>query len=284
MPLIEEALLHARHELDKICDNPQQEARTLLAFLLDKPTTWLIAWPEKQLCKDIWKQYLGFIERRKKAEPLAYIIGQKEFWSLNLKVTPDTLIPRADTECLVELALKLISLSKADSVLDLGTGSGAIALAIASEMPRLNITASDKSQAALLVAENNKATHNCNNVTLLQSDWFHQLKPQRFAVILSNPPYIRENDVHLAEAGLKHEPLSALVSGKFGLDDISKLIHTAPHWLSNNGYLALEHGFDQGPEVRALFKQANYTNPQTERDYAGHERVTYAQHTFSSAN
>lgn len=250
------------------------DAELLLALVLNKPRSYLYTWPDKVLNESQVADYHALLERRKKGEPVAYLLGRQGFWSLDLQVAEHTLIPRADTELLVEAALQLADAQTALTVLDLGTGSGAIALALASERARWQITGVDRIQSAVALAQANQQHTGLNNVQFLHSDWFSALAGQRYDLILSNPPYIAEHDPHLQQGDLRFEPLSALVSGADGLDDIRSIIAQAPSYLARQGCLLLEHGFDQAPAVRALLQQAGFIDVHSQRDLAGHERVS----------
>lgn len=274
---VRSALHESREQLGDYTDNPLSEARLILSFVLDKPVAWLIAWPEACLETSQIKTFQQIIKRRQAGEPLAYITGEHGFWSLTLKVSPDTLIPRADTEVLVETALKLIDENPITSVLDLGTGTGAIALAIASERPDIDVLATDFSDAALKVAHQNLLLIACPNVRFQQSDWFSAIPKQHFDLIVSNPPYIAENDKHLDDIGLKYEPITALTSGEDGLDDIRQIIQAAHNWMSKNGHLVLEHGYNQSASVQFLLEESGFTDIQSVSDYAGQDRVTFAR-------
>ncbi len=275
---VRRALELATQKLQITCDTPHSEARVLLAFILNKPTSWLIAWPEEHLRAEQIHDYEDLVLRRSKGEPIAYLTGTKEFWSLELKVTTDTLIPRADTEVLVELALELIKKNNCHNLLELGTGSGAIALAIASEMPEMNILATDKIKATLLVAKENKIRHKLQNVQFIISDWFNTVKEQKFDIILSNPPYIAQDDMHLYDSGLKYEPRTALVSDQKGLADIIEIISASNQYLRQNGILAIEHGYNQASAVRSVFTKHGFTKIATRRDCTGHERVSFGNY------
>jgi release factor glutamine methyltransferase len=242
---------------------------------------YLLTHPEQTLDAEQRAHYAALFERRLRGEPLAYILGEREFYGLNFRVTPATLIPRADTELLVELALQRIqTLSTACGrgssfrVLDMGTGSGAIALSIAHTRPDIEVTAVDASQEALDVARENARRLNIGNVRLLRSDWFAALAGDRFDLIVSNPPYIADDDAHLAQGDLRFEPRSALASGADGLDDIRRIVEQARMHLNSGGWLLLEHGYDQAERVRELLQQAGFTGVFSARDMAGVERVS----------
>lgn len=274
---VKSALLYAREQLKDRTDNSLSEARLLLCLVLEKSPSWIMAWPESNLETSQHQAFLKVIARRKQGEPLAYITGERGFWSLTLKVSPDTLIPRADTEVLVETALKLIDEHKTSSLLDLGTGTGAIALALACEHPNIKVLATDFSHAALQVAKHNLQSTGLANVSIIQSNWFSEIPKQHFDLIVSNPPYIAENDEHLQDIGLKYEPITALTSGEDGLDDIRTIINTAREWLSANGHLVLEHGYNQSDAVQSLLADAGYSDIHSLKDYADQDRVTFAR-------
>ncbi len=218
--------------------------------------------------------YDALLERRLQGEPVAYILGEREFFGLKFKVTPDTLIPRPDTELLVELALQHMPENKGWRVLDMGTGSGAIALSIAHSRPDAEVTAADASGAALDVARENAGRLGVRNISFLQSDWFSALSGQRFDLIVSNPPYIAAADRHLTQGDVRFEPLSALASGADGLDDIRKIVGQAGAYLEHGAWLLLEHGYDQAAQVRDLLHQNGFVEIFSEKDIAGIDRVS----------
>jgi len=254
---------------------PRLEAEVLLSSLLDKPRTYLVAWPEMQLSPEQADSFNSMIKRRTKHEPIAYITGCREFWSLNLEVTPDTLIPRPETETLVELALEHIPQRDPMKIADLGTGSGAIAAAIASERPMCTILATDFSPNTLRVAERNFHRLGFKNIHTSMGEWCSALPPgEQFDIIVSNPPYVAEGDGHLAHDGLPWEPQRALRAGDDGLDELSQIIAGTPEHIASGGWLLLEHGFDQGDRVRSLLEQAGYSAIHTSQDLSGHDRVS----------
>ncbi|MCW8975031.1 MAG: peptide chain release factor N(5)-glutamine methyltransferase [Sedimenticola sp.] len=251
------------------------EAEILLAHALNKNRSYLYAWSEQLLSIEQEQSFLEYLRRHNQGEPLAYITGIKEFWSLTLKVTPDTLIPRPETELMVERALELTREIIHPTIADLGTGSGAIAAALASELPNCSIMATDFSVQTLAVAQFNFKKLGLNNIQTGIGSWFRALPAgEAFDLILSNPPYVAENDPHLLEDGLPREPAAALTAGKDGLDDIRHLIKSAPDHLVTEGWLLLEHGYDQGQAVRQLFAESGYREITTHMDLEQRERLT----------
>jgi release factor glutamine methyltransferase len=224
------------------------------------------------------------LARRAAGEPVAYITGEREFWSLRLTVTPDTLIPRPETELLVEQALARVPDDAALTIADLGTGSGAIALALARERPACRVIATDRSAAALAVARANAARLHIGNIEFREGVWLAPLAGLRLAMIVGNPPYVRDGDPHLAAGDVRFEPATALIGGADGLDAIREIAAAARGRLADGGWLLLEHGQDQGPAVRGVLEQFGYREIASVRDLAGHERVTRAQsknHVFA---
>ncbi len=234
----------------------------------------LFARPESPVSPQDDERFRLLLVRRLQGEPIAHIVGHREFWSLQLDVTPATLIPRPDTELLVELALERIPVAATFTIADLGTGSGAIALAIASERPRCHIVASDISEEALAVARRNAQQLALTNVEFLQGDWYQALGSTRFDLILSNPPYIRANDPHLAKGDVRFDPPAALVSGVDGLDALRCIIADAQQHLRPGGWLLVEHGYDQGDVVAELFAVAGFTQMATINDLGEQPRVS----------
>ena len=250
------------------------EVQCLLQAVLQVNRAWLLTHPEQLLDANQHARYMALLERRLNGEPIAYLLGEREFFGLVFKVTPATLIPRPETELLVELALQHIPQQGTCRVLDLGTGSGAIALSIAHARPDAEVVAVDASAAALEVARFNMQQLNLGNVRLLHSDWFGALQGERFDVIVSNPPYIAADDAHLGQGDVRFEPPSALISGAHGLDDIRRICAQARAHLRPEGWLLFEHGYDQAVQVRALLQQYGFGEIFSARDLSGIERVS----------
>ncbi|MEL2242644.1 peptide chain release factor N(5)-glutamine methyltransferase [Leclercia adecarboxylata] len=254
-------------------ESPRRDAEILLEHVTGKARTYLLAFGETELTADQQAQLEALLARRKTGEPVAHLVGEREFWSLPLYVSAATLIPRPDTECLVEQALARLPAAPA-RILDLGTGTGAIALALASERPDCQVTAVDVMPDAVALAQRNLERLGLKNVTVRQSSWFAALADQQFETIVSNPPYIDECDPHLGEGDVRFEPRSALVAADQGLADLSHIIIQSRQHLVSGGWLLLEHGWTQGDPVRNLFRQAGFTQVETCRDYGGNERLT----------
>lgn len=250
------------------------EAQLLLQTLLNVNLAWLLAHEHDALQANIHKEFEVLLSRRLQGEPIAYILGQREFYGLNLIVTPDTLIPRPDTETLVEAALAKIPEGVSHSILDLGTGTGAIALALAKHRPLASVSAVDASQGALDVAKRNAAALTIPNVHFVLGNWFSALEGKRFNVIVSNPPYIEQNDPHLSQGDLRFEPLSALASGADGLHDIRQIIDNGLIYLQPQGWLMLEHGYNQAELVADLMAHSGLVDIATMQDLGGNNRVT----------
>jgi release factor glutamine methyltransferase len=257
-------------------EEARSEAQILLQTALGVGRAYLLAHPERVLTEQEHAVYQALFQRRLAGEPLAYILGEREFFGLDFKVTPATLIPRADTELLVERALAHLPVC-GGRVLDLGTGSGAIALAIAHARPDIEMTAVDASVAALTVAQENARRLGIGNASFMPGDWFSPLVGQKYDLIVSNPPYIAEGDRHLSQGDLRFEPASALASGPDGLDDIRRIVAEAGTYLIDGGWLLLEHGYDQSAQVRELLHRAGFGTIGSDRDMAGIERVSYGR-------
>jgi release factor glutamine methyltransferase len=273
---ITQLLTEAVQQLEASSESARADAEILLAHCLQKSRTYLFTWPEKKPDNATQAAFMRLLSERLRGIPIAYLTGQREFWTLNLKVTPDTLIPRPETELLVETALALLPPSPTN-ILDLGTGTGAIALAIASERPDSQVTACDFSATALAVAAENASANNILNIQFILSDWFSALPAQRFDIIVSNPPYIEVDDPHLAQGDVRFEPLTALTAGQDGLDDIRHIVKTAAQWLQTDGWLLLEHGYQQGTAVTARLQASGFQNVRCLPDLTGNDRVSIGQ-------
>lgn len=267
-------LKRAGDSLHSSSDSPRLDAELLACLALDKPRSYLHTWPEAELDEAQLSRLQQLLAQRQAGTPMAHITGKREFWSLDLYVSPATLIPRPETETLVSFVLQHYPAEPALSLVDLGTGSGAIALALASERRGWDITATDISPAALAVARRN-AEQLALPISLLQSHWLEQLGQQRFDLIISNPPYIAENDPHLLQGDVRHEPLSALVSGEDGLDAIRQIAIQAPAHLQPGGALLMEHGYDQKDGVRKIFAAVGYHGIIQLQDDGGNPRMTF---------
>lgn len=271
---IEACLTEATSALAGVTDLPRWEAESLLSHVLLCDRLSLRMEAKEMITAQAYEQFLALLARRLSGEPLAYVLGKKEFWSLSLKVTPATLIPRADTECLIETVFEFFSKDRAIRVLDLGTGSGAIALALAKECPLWEVTAIDCSSAALRVARENAKRHQIDTVRFLEGSWFSPLDwHEQFDLIVSNPPYLAEEDPHLVTE-IRFEPRQALVAKQAGFSDLFEIIEGAKTRLSPGGCLILEHGYEQAARLRAYFEEAGYQRVSTRRDLAGHERIS----------
>lgn len=261
-------LREARARIDDL------DAQFLLAHVLDKPRSWLYAHADAVLPPDVCERFDALVARRSRGEPVAYLTGRRGFHDLELMITADTLIPRPETEVLVDLALQRLRPGAAARVADLGTGSGAVGLAIARARPDVEVVATDRSVAALAVARANAGALGIGNVGFREGDWYAALDAQRFELIASNPPYIAGDDPHLGEGDLRFEPRGALTPGGDGLDAIRWIIAGAPAHLQPGGWLLLEHGHDQGASVRALLSAAGFVEVATEQDLEHRDRVS----------
>lgn len=257
-------------------DSAKRDAEILLGFVTGRARTYLLAFGETPLTAEQTEQLTVLLARRERGEPVAYLVGEREFWSLSLSVSPATLIPRPDTECLVELALERLPAAPC-AILDLGTGTGAIALALASERPDCQLTGIDLQPEAVALAQHNAQKLAINNARFLQGSWFTPVAGQKFALIASNPPYIDEADPHLGQGDVRFEPCSALVAAEQGLADLAAIVQQAADYLEPQGWLLLEHGWQQGENVRALLNAAGFIAVATHRDYGGNDRVTLGQ-------
>lgn len=282
MPPLSHHLKHdtprLQHALALDFSTARIEVQCLLQHVLRVNRAYLMTYPERELDAAEWATYKTLLNRRLQGEPMSYLLGEREFYGLMFNVTSATLIPRPDTELLVELALARIPQGQPCRVLDMGTGSGAIAVSLAYHRPAADITAVDASPDALAVAQSNANRLLKNgNLRGLSSNWFSALAGERYHVIVSNPPYIRAADPHLQQGDVRHEPLTALASGDDGFSDLRQIISHAPAHLHPDGWLLLEHGYDQAAEVRALLQQAGFKSVFSERDLSGIERVSGGQ-------
>ncbi|HYM34307.1 MAG TPA: peptide chain release factor N(5)-glutamine methyltransferase [Steroidobacteraceae bacterium] len=260
-----------------VSTSPQLDAEILLHALTGIHRAAIYAHPEQSLTPEQLEDLQPALVRRERGEPIAYIIGRQEFWSMPLEISSATLIPRPETELLVERALERVPLNDASRVLDLGTGSGAIALAIAHARAHTHVVAVDVSRDALVVARNNRRTLGIDNLEIKHSDWFSELNDERFDVIVSNPPYIAINDPDLSPAVANFEPAIALYSGPTGFEAIECIVKEAREHLTPKGWLLFEHGWKQGAAVRSLLVQQGYSHVRSHSDLPGHERVTQGQ-------
>lgn len=254
-------------------DSPKRDAEILLGFVTGKSRSWLVAFDETALLPEQLACLNALLARRVRGEPVAHLVGEREFWSLPLRVSDATLIPRPDTEVLVEQALARLPAAPS-RILDLGTGTGAIALALASERPDCQVLGVDRIEAAVTLAQSNAERLAIANAEFALSHWFDALPAARFDLIVSNPPYIDACDRHLSQGDVRFEPRSALVADEAGLADLRLLIAQAPQWLAPGGWLLLEHGWQQDAAVRALMQQQGFLQVETVNDYGGNPRVT----------
>ena len=270
---IEQILKRAEQKLSSCSDSPRLDAEILLASLLKKNRSYFMAFPEVVPSKAEQEQFETLLSQRLQGHPIAHIIGTREFWSLDLNVNQHTLIPRPDTEILIEYILHNFAQENL-KVADMGTGSGAIALALASEKPNWQISATDRSPEALETARGNATKLGLQNISFSQGNWFEALEANDLDLLISNPPYIPANDPHLTQGDVRFEPDTALISGEDGLDDIRYLIKHAVEYLTQDGWLILEHGYDQKQSVKDLFVAAGYQQITQIDDYAGNPRMT----------
>jgi release factor glutamine methyltransferase len=270
MTTVGAALAAARAKL------PASEARLLLGHVTGRPPAWLIAHDDEELDEDTLLGFASLVARRAGGEPVAYLLGHREFFGRDFAVSPAVLIPRPETELLIELALATGTNADVPTrILDLGTGSGCIAVTLALELPLAQVSAVDRSAKALTVAQQNAQRHGAR-LRLLQSDWFAALAGERFDLIVANPPYVAATDPHLADGDLRHEPPTALASGSDGLDAIRSIVADAPLFLAPGGRILLEHGHDQGAAVRDLLEASGLAGVEQHRDLAGIVRVSGA--------
>ena len=252
-------------------ESPDIDSQMLLCHVLECTTTYLHTWSEQVLNDEQQAEFTALIQQRSEGKPVAHLTGQRGFWSLDLAVTPDTLIPRPDTELLVTLALE--KLRPDMRVVDLGTGTGAIALSLAQENPTVAIFAMDYSWGTLKVAKQNAQSHKLNNVLFWQGSWLTAVADNSLDMVVSNPPYIEADDPHLSQGDVQFEPLSALASGADGLDDIRQIVEQARRCLKPSGWLMVEHGYHQANQVQQLFRDAGFVDVTSQPDYGGNDRV-----------
>jgi release factor glutamine methyltransferase len=271
---IQHSLNTATQNLATISDSPRLDAEVLLAFVLGKNRSYLRAWNDKILDAQMISQFESLLSQRQQGVPIAYLTGTREFWSRDFFVSPDVLIPRPDTEILIEHCLDKIPPNLPFQILDLGTGSGIIAITLACERPNAKIIAVDASESALKIAQKNADFHNCANIEFILSDWFSNVPQLKFDLIVSNPPYISENDEHLTQGDVRFEPKSALIAAENGLSDILDISKKAKSYLKSKGQLLFEHGYNQAKDVQIIFKNAGFINVCTHHDLAGQPRIT----------
>ena len=272
---INDAFKYAKQKLDS-SNYRRIDSEILLCSILNCNRTKLYAYPDKILSFNDKKKYKELINKRSEGYPIAYLTKQKEFWGHTLHINDNILIPRPETELLVEKALKLISIFSLNKILELGTGSGAIAIAIASEKPNVNIKATDIKDNIIKIASKNADLYEIKNIKFVKSNWFSDIKKNNFDLIVSNPPYVSGDDPVLRNSDIRFEPVSALVSSNDGLDDLKKIIRDSSNYLKNNGWLVVENGYDQGAKVRKLFLENKFTS-KTIKDYNKLERITFGR-------
>ncbi len=279
MTTIQHRLDSATGFLTAVSTSPRLDAEVLLAFILEKNRSYLRAWNDKELDTLAFARFESLIKQRQQGIPIAYLTGSREFWSRDFIVSPDVLIPRPDTELLIELCLTQIPIESAFKILDLGTGSAAIAVTLAAERSNAKIIAVDSSAAALAIAQENARKHNCSNVEFILSDWFAAVPQIQFDLIVSNPPYIADDDEHLSQGDVRFEPKSALIASENGLRDIRTIASHAKLYLKPCGTLWFEHGYNQAQAVQTILTELNYADVQTYHDLAGQARVTTGKFT-----
>lgn len=276
---IDELLKGATKRLISVSETAQLDAQLLLAHVLEVSTAYFYTWPDKMVESAEIERFDGLLERREQGEPVAYLLGHQAFWTLDLEVSPCTLIPRADTERLVEVALSVFEAKKAHRVLDLGTGTGAIALALAAEWPNSRLVGVDLIDDAVALAQRNASRNQLNNAMFVQSRWFDALDTnQLFDLIVSNPPYIDPCDEHLSQGDVRFEPKTALIADNHGMADIEHIIQQAPNYMMPNAYLMFEHGYDQALAVQQRLREAGFVSIESFQDLGGNERVTIGQY------
>ncbi len=271
---IREALAQGTRRLSE-SESPYIDSQYLLCYVLACNTTHLLAWPEKALTTQQQADYTNLLEQRRQGHPIAHLTGQRGFWSLDIQVNADTLIPRPDTEIIVSAALDKIQPQM--TIADLGTGSGAIGLALASERADIHVVAMDYAGGALMMACQNAKHCHISNIAFWQGDWLAAIADNTLDMIVSNPPYIAESDPHLQQGDVRFEPRTALISGQDGLADIREIIEQAKRCLKPNCWLFIEHGYEQAQAVATLFRQATFEHVSGVKDYGGNDRITMGQ-------
>lgn len=274
MLTIRQLLAVAASQLAASSTSPRLDAELLLAAALERPRSYLHAWPELVVPAKTLARFTDLVARRQSGEPIAYLLRRWEFWSLSLEVNAATLIPRPETELLVALALERLPFDRQVKVADLGTGSGAIALALATERPQAQIVATDQSAAALAVARRNAERLNLQQISFRQGHWCEPLSGERFDLIVANPPYIASSDAHWQSGALRFEPACALVAGADGLEDLRAIIDAVPSYLDLGAWLLLEHGYDQGSSVPQLLAERGFMEVRDYADFAGVSRCS----------
>jgi release factor glutamine methyltransferase len=275
MHSIKSVLTEASSTLKLISDSALLDAEILLCQVLNQPRSHLRAWPDKPLQPEQLIAFQALLTQRQQGTPIAYITGNREFWSRDFLVSPDVLIPRPDTELLIELSLQLLPTTEPVEIIDLGTGSGIIAITLATELPRAQVSATDLSLAALQIARLNADKHHVCNIDFYHSNWFIDIPETKFNLIISNPPYIAEDDTHLQQGDVRFEPQTALTAPEQGLADIKIIADSARSHLKSGGHLLIEHGYNQQQQVQNLFRTMHYDKVQTYKDLSGQPRVTY---------
>ncbi len=271
---IEVTIISASKQLVPISDTALLDTEVLLCHVLKKTRSYLRAWPEKVLSLEEYNKFQQLLNQRLRGQPIAYITGKKEFWSREFKVSPNVLIPRSDTELLIELSLNIIKNKVNPRLIDLGTGSGNIAITLAAERPDSDIIATDVCNQALKIAKHNTKTHQIKNIHFIRSDWFDNILQNEFDLVISNPPYIACNDPHLSQGDVRFEPDCALVAADKGLKDIRMICNHARDYLKSKGMLLIEHGCDQQAAVQTIFDEYQFYDITTHNDLSGNPRVT----------
>ena len=271
---IQSLLAQAGRQLADVSDSALLDAEVLLCHCLDKPRSFLRAWPEKLLSAEQISRFSHLVSQRLTGVPVAYLTGSREFWSRNFKVNSDVLIPRPDSELLIELSLARLPIDRSCKIIDLGSGSGILAITLAAERPLAEVIATDLSGTALEMTQLNAHELNTLNLRCIQSNWFDAIIETDFDLIVSNPPYIAAGDPHLQQGDVRFEPLSALISAENGLQDIRVIAEQARGHLKNQGCLLIEHGYNQQQDVQAIFKALNYRDVMTHADLSNNPRVT----------